>query len=86
MTIPGNNDKEQTAKLASTPGILVLLRQHFYEVLCLALFVVSIVFLCQSVAYLAKRDYAASLILTAVGVSVAHLAGKLARLALADRY
>ena len=66
-------------------GFRTLFRQHFYEVLCLALFVVSIVFLWQSVTYLVRRDYVASLILTGVGVTVAHLAGRMARLALADR-
>lgn len=66
-------------------GFRTLFRQHFYEVLCLALFVVSIVFLWQSVTYLVRRDYVASLILAGVGVTVAHLAGRMARLALADR-
>jgi hypothetical protein len=70
---------------ARSGGFRTLFRQHFYEVLCLALFVVSIVFLWQSVTYLVRRDYVASLILTGVGVTVAHLAGRMARLALADR-
>jgi hypothetical protein len=62
-----------------------LLRRHLYEVLCMVLFGVALLFFWQSVAYLMQRDYPGSVILAGVGLSVAHLGGLMARLALADR-
>lgn len=60
-------------------------RRHLYEILCVLLFGVSLLFFWQSLAYLMRRDYPGSVILAGVGLSVAHLGALMARMALADR-
>ena len=61
------------------------MRRYFFEVLCVILFLSGIVFFGECVAFLAKRDYVASILLFFVGLSVLHVGAELARLALIER-
>lgn len=61
------------------------MKRFFFEVLSIVLLGGSIVFFHQTVSYLAKRDYIASLILMLIGLSVMRVGSEMARLALLDR-
>jgi hypothetical protein len=60
-------------------------RRYLFEILAVLLIGGSLVFFYECVSYLAKRDYVASLILMAIGLSVITVGKELARLALAQR-
>lgn len=66
-------------------GVWLAFRRHLYEVLCLFLLAISVMFFWYSIAYLTHRDYPGALLLMGAGLSIAHLGGLMARLALADR-
>ena len=61
------------------------MKRYFFEALSFVLLAGSIVFFHQTVAYLSKRDYIASLILMLIGLSVMRVGSEMARLALIDR-
>lgn len=62
-----------------------IFRGYFYEFLCLLLLTLSMVFFWYAISLVASRDYPGSLLLLGAGLSIAHLGGLMARLALADR-
>lgn len=62
------------------------MKRYFFEALSFVLLAGSIVFFHQTVAYLSKRDYIASLILMLIGLSVMRVGSEMARLALIDRH
>jgi hypothetical protein len=82
---PRAEQNPRESQAARRPHFWLTFRQHFYEVLCIVLLAVALLFFWQAIAYLMQRDYPATLLLGGVGLSVAHLAGLMARLALADR-
>lgn len=61
------------------------MKRYFFEALTVVLLTGSIVFFHQTVTYLAKRDYIASLILLLIGLSVMRVGSEMARLSLLDR-
>jgi hypothetical protein len=60
-------------------------RRYLFEILAIALIMGSIVFFAECVTYLARRDYVASIILMAIGLSVITVGKELARLALVQK-
>jgi hypothetical protein len=60
-------------------------RRYFFEVLALALIAGSMFFFKESIDYLARRDYVASLIVMLIGFSVITVGKEMARLALVQR-
>ena len=62
-----------------------MVRRALFEILAVLLILGSLLFFRECVDYLARRDYVASIILLAVGLSVITVGKELARLALAQR-
>lgn len=60
-------------------------RRYFFEVLALALIGGSMFFFKESIDYLARRDYVASLIVMLIGFAVITVGKEMARLALVQR-
>jgi hypothetical protein len=60
-------------------------RRYFFEVLALALIGGSMFFFKESIDYLARRDYVASLIVMLIGLAVITVGKEMARLALVQR-
>lgn len=60
-------------------------RRYFFEVLALALIGGSMFFFKESIDYLARRDYVASLIVMMIGLAVITVGKEMARLALVQR-
>ena len=77
--------EEKTIKNTYSSIAGKFLREFLFEILCILLIVVSLVLLWYAVEHLGRRDYPGSLLLTGAGLSIAHLGGLMARLALADR-
>ena len=61
------------------------MRRYFFEVLALALIGGSMFFFKESIDYLARRDYVASLIVMFIGFAVITVGKEMARLALVQR-
>ncbi|MBK7071900.1 MAG: hypothetical protein IPH44_06320 [Myxococcales bacterium] len=61
------------------------MRRYFFEVLALALIGGSMFFFKESIDYLARRDYVASLIVMMIGLAVITVGKEMARLALVQR-
>lgn len=61
------------------------MRRYFFEILALILIAGSAVFFHQTLSYLARRDYIASLLLLLIGLSVLRVGSEMARLSLVDR-
>ncbi|MBK9031144.1 MAG: hypothetical protein IPL61_07380 [Myxococcales bacterium] len=61
------------------------MRRYFFEVLALALIGGSMFFFKESIDYLARRDYVASLIVMLIGFAVITVGKEMARLALVQR-
>jgi uncharacterized membrane protein YczE len=61
------------------------MRRYLFEVLAILLIGGSLVFFYECVSYLSRRDYVASIVLLAIGVSVISVGKELARLALAQK-
>ena len=61
------------------------MRRYLFELLAVLLIGGSLVFFWECVAYLAKRDYVAAVILLGIGLSVITVGKELARLALVQR-
>ncbi|MDY0003701.1 MAG: hypothetical protein RBU30_20545 [Polyangia bacterium] len=61
------------------------MKRYFFEAITIVLLAGSIVFFHQTVTYLAKRDYIASLILMLIGLTVMRVGSEMARLAILDR-
>ena len=61
------------------------MRRYFFEALAFILVVGSAVFFHQTIAYLARRDYIASLLLMLIGLSVLRVGSEMARLSLVDK-
>lgn len=80
------NERENNTKSANSSFFRRLMREFLFEILCLLLISVSLVLMWYAVDHLARRDYPGSLLLTGAGLSIAHLGGLMARLALADRW
>jgi hypothetical protein len=65
--------------------VLLLARRYFFEVLAVALIAGSMFFFRESIAYLARRDYVASLLVMLIGLAVISVGKEMARLALVQR-
>jgi hypothetical protein len=63
----------------------VRIRPYFFEILAAVLLLGSLGFLCEAVSFLARHDYVAAVLMSAVGVATMHVGVQLARLALVDR-
>ncbi len=61
------------------------MRRYFFEVLALALIGGSMFFFKESIDYLSRRDYVASLIVMLIGLAVITVGKEMARLALVQR-
>jgi hypothetical protein len=61
------------------------MRRYFFESLAIALIGGSMFFFKESIDYLARRDYAAALIVMIIGTCVITVGKEMARLALAQR-
>lgn len=61
------------------------MRRYLFEGLAVLLIGGSLVFFYECATYLAKKDYVASIILLAIGVSVIGVGKELARLALVQK-
>jgi hypothetical protein len=61
------------------------MRRHLFEILAILLLGGSLVFFWECVAYLAKRDYVAAVILMGIGMAVITVGKELARLALVQK-
>ncbi|HEY0253681.1 MAG TPA: hypothetical protein VGC41_19250 [Kofleriaceae bacterium] len=62
-----------------------MFRRHFFEILSLALIAGSLYFFKETLDYLARRDYVASVLVMVVGVAVISVGKEMARLALVQR-
>ena len=65
--------------------VLLILRRFFFEALALALIGGSMFFFRESIGYLGRRDYVASLLVMLIGLSVITVGKEMARLALVQR-
>jgi hypothetical protein len=61
------------------------MRRYFFEALALALIGGSLFFFKETLDYLARRDYVASLLVMVIGVAVISVGKEMARLALVQR-
>jgi len=61
------------------------MRRYLFEVLAIVLLGGSLVFFWECIAYLAKRDYVAAVILMGIGLTVITVGKELARLALVQK-
>jgi len=61
------------------------MRRYFFEILALLLIGGSMFFFKESIDYLARRDYIASLVVMVIGISVITVGKEMARLALVQR-
>jgi hypothetical protein len=61
------------------------MRRYFFEALALALIGGSLFFFKETLDYLARRDYVASLLVMIIGVAVISVGKEMARLALVQR-
>jgi hypothetical protein len=61
------------------------MRRYLFEILAILLLGGSLVFFWECVAYLAKRDYVAAIILMGIGMAVITVGKELARLALVQK-
>ncbi|MFT3699612.1 MAG: hypothetical protein QM831_41070 [Kofleriaceae bacterium] len=62
-----------------------MFRRYFFELLSLALIAGSLYFFKETLDYLARRDYVASVLVMIVGVAVISVGKEMARLALVQR-
>lgn len=65
--------------------ILLLARRYFFEALAVALMGGSMFFFRESISYLGRRDYVASLLVMLIGLAVISVGKEMARLALVQR-
>ena len=65
--------------------VLLLVRRFFFEALAVALIAGSMFFFRESIGYLARRDYVASLLVMLIGLAVISVGKEMARLALVQR-
>ena len=65
--------------------VLLLARRYFFEALAVSLMAGSMFFFRESIAYLARRDYVASLLVMLIGLAVISVGKEMARLALVQR-
>ena len=65
--------------------VLLFARRYFFEALALALIAGSTFFFRESIGYLARRDYVASLLVMLIGLAVISVGKEMARLALVQR-
>ena len=63
----------------------IFMKDHFFELVSLGLFVGSMVFFYESVGQIAERDYVGAILLLGIGFSVITVAKEMARFALAQR-
>ena len=61
------------------------MRRYFFEILSILLIGGSLLFFRECIAYLARRDYVASVILMFIGLSVIAVGKEMARLALIQK-
>ncbi|HET9626394.1 MAG TPA: hypothetical protein VGC42_30595 [Kofleriaceae bacterium] len=61
------------------------MRRYFFEALAVALIGGSLFFFKETLDYLARRDYVASLLVMVIGVAVISVGKEMARLALVQR-
>ena len=61
------------------------MRRYFFEALAIALIGGSLFFFKETLDYLARRDYVASLLVMVIGVAVISVGKEMARLALVQR-
>jgi hypothetical protein len=65
--------------------ILLVFKRYFFEALAALLIGGSMFFFRESISYLARRDYVASLVVMLIGLSVISVGKEMARLALVQR-
>jgi hypothetical protein len=65
--------------------ILLVFKRYFFEALAALLIGGSMFFFRESISYLARRDYVASLVVMLIGLAVISVGKEMARLALVQR-